>query len=232
MEIIISFAIFFIFIILLFLVIRPSKFQSEKVSLVKHLESELSPYLSTSLIVTSIVNKTGTSGTCFSIPNLPETKGLKVVVKDKDKKSVNAFVSSDSKLFVSQPAGFFNIYYNERLDEANFTISPPGCQNLTLADYQLGLINNLTFVSLNKTSQLAHDLGEPAVYNSIKTKFGVPANSDFGFFLRDAANEKIVYTENKEKLGSSVEVYAEEFPISYIDDKANLNQGWINIQVW
>ena len=84
----------------------------------------------------------------------------------------------------------------------------------------------------NKTWDFKNDLETPARYNDLKRKFGVPDNSDFGFFLRTAENEKIVYTENKQKLGSNVEVYADEFQISYIDDKANVKQGWINIQVW
>ena len=233
LEVIISFGIFIIFIVLLFLVIRPSKFQNEKTSLVKDLESKIPNYLSTDLIITSFFNKSGfdNTKTCFSIPNLPETVRLKVIVKDKDKNSIPAFVLGD-KLFIGKEDSFFNIYYNEKIDEKGFTIPDQGCDSLSIGDYELGLIKNSSFISLNKTQKLRYDLEDPAIYNTLKRQLGVPDSSDFGFFLRTAGNEKIVYTDNRQKLGSNVEVYAEEFPISYIDGNANIKQGWINIQVW
>ena len=103
---------------------------------------------------------------------------------------------------------------------------------MALGEYKVGLIKNLKFISLSKTLKTKEDMENLANYNSLKAQLGIPNNNDFTFFLRNTNNEKIVNAENLKDIGSNVEIYTEEFPISYIDEKANIKQGWINIQVW
>lgn len=241
-EIIISFGIFIIFIILLFLVIKPIKFDEEKNFLLKHLEVELVNELESDLISTSFVNKTPLDKdtvdekTCVKLLDIQEVQGLKVIVKNKNKiqipaKHESGFLYVKSQKNDGSHEDFFNFYYSEFLTEDKNVLTD--CEDFTNPDkYTLGLIKNLSFISYNKIQKLANEMENPAIYHAVKERLGVPDSNDFSFFLKNNSGEKLIITNNEKIPGSSVEVYTSEFPINYIDDNANINQGWINIQVW
>ncbi|MEK6884333.1 MAG: hypothetical protein AABY22_32175, partial [Nanoarchaeota archaeon] len=214
--------------------IRPSKYNDERISLVNDLKISFSEYIQTNLTTTTIIPNPGSvdpGKTCFSIDNLPETIGLKTVVKSEDRQNIPAIISGN-KLIIGAVGDLFYINYNQHLEEESFTIPAQGCDDLALGEYKVGLIKNLKFISLSKTLKTKEDMENLANYNSLKAQLGIPNNNDFTFFLRNTNNEKIVNAENLKDIGSNVEIYTEEFPISYIDEKANIKQGWINIQVW
>ena len=65
-------------------------------------------------------------------------------------------------------------------------------------------------------------------YNKVKKDLKIPQGSEFSFSFTNNSGE-IIGVEGK---NISTNVFAEEIPIRYIDMEANINYGFINIQVW
>ena len=65
-------------------------------------------------------------------------------------------------------------------------------------------------------------------YSELKSELKIPLGSEFGFSLI-YNNGTRIGTEEKEL---SISIYAREIPVQYVDREANINSGFLNIQVW
>ena len=66
-------------------------------------------------------------------------------------------------------------------------------------------------------------------YDLLKSDLGIPSDSDFTFSF-DFLNGTVI--EPKSVLVPNTNVYAETFPVEYLDADANLKIGLLTVKIW
>lgn len=235
--VVLSFVVFITFLIFLYSVMEPSiKIQKDKQSLLDYLERELIEKFSANMTIFTLTIKEECSQNCIEIENLMNVEGIttKMLVKNESESLCEAYISGEgsSNLLIKRGDSenkFFKIYCSEESETLESSTIHP-CGNLGEEDYAFGLTRMGGYIFETKITELIEVYGEiyGEGYENLKEELKIPAGSEFGFSFTysDGAVEG---TEEKEVLTS---VYVEEIPIQYIDEKANINSGFLNIKVW
>jgi len=232
--VILSLVIFITFLVFLYTTVEPIiKTQKDKEALLNYLETELSTRMSSNLTTVSIgINKTAPQ-TCVQLDNfVQETEiSLRLIVKDDETGEIlKANVSQNEiDLFIIKgtESDFFKVYDSPEFEELEKVVGISGCKFLENGkDYTIGLIRTSKYLFESKILNLMdeYNIG----YEGLKEELKIPPGSEFGFSLT-YDNGTIIRTEEK---NISISIYAKEIPIRYIDDKANINFGFMNIRVW
>lgn len=221
--IVLSFVIFITFLIFIYTILQPEiRIQKDKEAFLDYLKIELMEEISTDL--TSISVNSGAAGSCLEFKNLAKDTEINshLIVKDELGNIVQSEISDDNLCIEGN--GFFKIYHSEKFEESTDSVS--GCNLVKVEDYTIGLVRTEEYVFDTKVIDLIEDYENNP--NNLRSKLKVPIGSEFGFGLTYSDETKIG-TEEKE---ISTNIYAEEIPVQYIDSEANINLGFINIQVW
>ena len=232
--VILSLVIFVTFLVFLYTVVEPLvTVQKDKESLLSYLETELIERISSNLTTSSVgINKTSPQ-TCVQLGDfVNETEAsLRLIVKnDETGEILRANVSQDEDdLFITKgtESVFFKVYDSPEFEELEKVTEISGCKFLKNEEgYSIGLIRTNEYLFESKIINLIneHDGG----YEDLKTELKIPPGSEFGFSIA-YDNVTIIGTEEK---NLSINVYAEEIPIRYVDDEGNINFGFMNIKVW
>jgi len=232
--VILSLVIFITFLVFLYTVVEPLvTVQKDKESLLSYLETELTERVSSNLTTSSVgINKT-TPQTCVQLGDfVNETEiSLRLIVKDDETGEIlKANISQDENdLFITKgvESVFFKVYDSPEFEELEKVTEISGCKFLEdEKDYSIGLIRTNEYLFESKIINLINEYG--AGYADLKEKLKIPLGSEFGFSIT-YDNGTIIGTGEK---NLSINVYAEEIPIRYVDDEANINFGFMNIKVW
>ncbi len=235
--VIISFVIFITFIVFLYVVISPavktgeSKDTSADYIVNKITENVSANFTSAAIKIVSIRNP-GTN--CIQLKNflaflnIPppyslivknETGGIESAYYGSGTDFANLVINRKNKINL-----FFQIYVSPELHKslAVNTISP--CNSVT--DYNISLVKTQMYAFENSTYDLINYYKTD--YEKLKDEFNIAPGTEFGFgFIRSDGTRIEVGN-----VTVSVDIFAEEIPVQYIDDRANLLSGFINIKVW
>lgn len=225
-EMVISFVIFMLFLIFLFVILRPQFQQSDKGYLLDSVKENIKEETQGIIILSSLRIDTNNPG-CITLNALYD---LPVIVKDSQGTQVPAGVSGDV-LKIQSSDTFFTISYSEGLEEQ--TTSSGSCQSLSENEYTIGATKSFSFVSLYNVTQLKNEYTNN--YNAVREKVGIPEDNDFGFKIQTSNRVDIEGMEAKREgnVGGQVEVYADSFAIEYIDLEDGQNKpGWIVVTIW
>jgi hypothetical protein len=231
----ISFAIFIVFLIFLYSIMEPAiKTQSDKKALLEYLKNDLVTNLSYD-ITTSYINITGaTTNNCANLLGITEGIGIKpglssyVVVKDgSDNVLVTSPSSSDLKVQrVFRSDRILKVFHSYGLNESSSVALSP-CDDLVQSvGYDFAFIRTRTYVFKERLIDLVNMYESD--YNGVKLGFNVPVGSDFGFSFTESDGNVISTPEEN----VSKSVYVDEFPVEYVDDEANVLPGFISVRVW
>ena len=110
-------------------------------------------------------------------------------------------------------------------------------------DYSIGSINSGRYIFLHDLFKLKNYYENN--YEQLKEDFKIPPGNEFGFpetwretegeeNMRDGFefvqnNKSIISADKKTKAEN---VFADEFPVQYIDENADILSGFINMKVW
>lgn len=233
---ILSFVIFITFIVFLYVVVSPVvNLGTDKGKVVDYIENEIMKNTSSNFTSTSIEINVGTTKDCVTIQGLlfprltEEIPTARIKVKNETGNLQEVYVSGGvSDLDINrenQNNLFFKMYYSP---EFNFIPGTSGltCQIITDTEYSIGLVKTSEYIFANKVIELINYYNYN--YESLKTEFNIPSNNEFGFeFVENDGTKTTADQETR-----SGEIYAEEIPIQYIDENANIQTGFINIKVW
>jgi len=236
--IILSFVIFVTFLVFLYVVVQPalSGLENKRVFLdylkMKLIENASENFTIASVNIVSIKNPTASF--CIKFEDLTEKiveiKDSRLVVKDENKAVIPFYVSTSKKeLEVTRNSVnhlFFRIF-----DSPTFKIgtgaTTPSCRQVKKDEYIIGLVT--TDMYIFNTSILEIKTAYETDYEKLKRYFKIPVGRDFGFSFTDSTGTKVFDVGEGVQLTS---IFAEEIPIQYVDEKANILPGFINIKVW
>lgn len=230
--VVLSFIIFVIFLVFLYSTLEPLiKVDEDKKFMIEYLESALIEKLNTNLTTLTITNQTSITKNCIILEDLIGSEAIpdsKIIVKDYYRNIISSNIYGSTDLIVerSDSGKVFLKIYNSDEFVGLIEKSPVNCQLLSSTEYKIELLTSNEYISKTKAEKLINDY--PGEYGNLKEEFGIPEGSDFGFgFIYN--NESVIETESK---NVSRSVYAENIPIRYLDNNANILSGFIKIKIW
>ena len=234
--IILSFVIFITFLVFLYSVIEPiTKIEKEKQSILDYLEVELLERFSADLTTTTILVNGDITENCITIKEISNetiSNGNLIVKDDSENILIHKFQTAD--LQIDSTGNFFKIYHSEEFKPAESAISD-ACQKIYKeginpadpANYSIGLTRTKEYLFESRINETINK--HKNSYEELKKELNVLAGTEFGFSFFDRNRNVIFETEQK---NITANAYVKEVLVQYIDEKANIIPGFINIKVW
>jgi len=234
---IISFVIFITFIVFLYSVIRPSITTGEdKKTTLAYVENKIEENTSALFaeITLKIHDVQNPSEYCVRLEKffVYALVLAKVIVKNETGNMQNAYYDPvtdfDSLRIDRENQGnlFFKVYYSPEFNNLSITTINPCTTVHYITDYNITSVNSGNYVFEKNVYELIGYYQND--YEKLRTEFNVPPGTEFGFGFTQS-NGTIITVGNAPK---SIGVYAEQTPIQYIDENANVQSGFINVKVW
>ncbi len=231
---IISFVIFVTFIVFLYVVVKPVINTGEDkketldyltVTIIKNISANLT---STSVEVNSSVNP---PQNCISLESFfvllsMEIPGYNLIIKNETGSMQNAYTDQAAHLVIdreNKSNRFFRIYYSPEFDVLG---SKTDCKLVEDDAYSLSLIKTEKYVFEDRLFGFLNNYKSD--YEKLKTDMNFPPGNEFGIGFTQSNGTKMEVGETVSATG----IYAEEIPVQYVDNDANILSGFINIKVW
>ncbi len=244
LDFVLSFAIFILFVVFMYSIIQPAiETPSGKESLLKLLRFDLLDRAQAEDFTVMTIDYTGgtPAHNCikFSLVStklngiITEEKKGNLIIRNENNNMLNYRIEgggSELKIFGidSTQDALLKIYYSEILESSES--GSGGCRNVNDEDFIIGAIKEESQKILSsKISDLLNDYNTDCGAN-LKNQIGFPSDSDFtfSFLLADG----ITRIEPTCAEIPNTNVYAEEFPVQYLNDDLNLQVGKMTVKVW
>ncbi len=235
---ILSFVIFITFIVFLYVVVQPAvKTGENKKTTLDYIESKIVENVSANFtsISIKIANKQSLKNqNCIKLQQFFVYSGISayIVVKNETENVQNAYYDpatdfDDVRINRNNEDNlFFKIYYSLEFDKVPTTAINPCTLVYYNKEYNISSMTTGKYVFNTSMSELINYY--KMNYEDLKEQLNVPAGSEFGFGFVQSDGTKV---EVGNATGS-INVFAEEVPVQYIDAKANILSGFINVKVW
>ena len=228
--VILSFLIFVTFLAFLYSITEPvTRVSRDKLDLLEYLKVELVNKFSEDISTITITLK-DTSGSCKRFENFNGLADLGAVIKDNEGGVIPSYIEPNGVAIVSSiPTDIMKFYYSNQFDRGEDVFGE--CLELVEeVDYNISIFRTTDEVFARKIISISESIRDtPGYYGDLKEELGVAFDDEFGFTFFNGDKEILEGTEEK---NVSVDVYAEEIPIQYLDNKANINPGFLTIRVW
>jgi hypothetical protein len=235
---ILSFVIFITFIVFLYVVVRPAVTTGEnKQSMLEYIGNKIIENTSTKLtsISIKIADKSSMKNqNCIKLEDFflySAVSGF-LIVKNETGNIQNAYYDSNTDfndLRINRENKnnlFFKIYYSKKFAKLPTT----AISNCKLVEY----VNEYNITSISATRYIFDGSMYKLIdyykndYEKLKSELNIPPGNEFGFGFTQSDGTKIEVGNAPE----SVNIYTGEISVQYIDDKANILSGFINVKVW
>jgi hypothetical protein len=251
---ILSFVIFITFTVFVYTLISPNINTAESkktllneigLSLIDNMSSDFST-ISVNIMSNPETNCVRLSEFLFSsgimLSEFAETENIEdisinLIIKNETYQIQNSYSDLDANFSISinraNPSNtFLRIYHSPELDslpenEITPCSSVPFESNASLnRGYQIGSVFSGSYIFEKNMISLVDYYR--ADYDKLKTELKISPGNEFGFEFTLSNGTKIsaigdLPTQN---------IYAEDIPVQYIDDDANILSGFINVKVW
>jgi len=229
-EIVMSFALFMLFVIFLLYQFNPAKQQNLGNFLLDILQDSIEEQASVVLFeVPFFINSSAVTADCFIVKN-PFNAKYNITALSAAKNPLGCDASSaDIKIKKSGSDKQYFLYYSP--DEA---LTPPnsvsGCQNIGEpgGNYSFSAQRSYKLLSLNKLKELENNYNTD--YNGLKEMLHFPSGKDFALEIKDLQGSSILKLERKKPAG--IEIYARELPVELLNIDGTITKGIMNMQVW
>jgi len=222
--VVLSFVVFVTFLIFLYSILEPAiQTRGDKQNLLDYLKTEIiEESLGELITATIVINESYfPPELCFEIEQISD-KAFYIVKNQTGGITTSSSEGNKLKInWTNKENRFFKIYYSD--EELNsYGLSEENCADAD-GNYSISYVRNNNYIFEDKIEELIN-------YNKddLRGLLDFPKEDDFwiGFEYEDGT---IIKLEEPEV---STNIYAEEFPIQYIDRDANIKSGFINIKVW
>lgn len=225
-EIVLSFAIFILFLIFLYpLLIEPAiSTEDDKSFFLDDTKNSIIENISSNVTVLTF-NSGSASGNCINLNNFFSVNGInsKIVVEDYYGNNQNVRINGSSLqiLRTNTSETFFKIYNSEDFASISNSVQNP-CSTVS---YTQGLTKEDDFSFEKKIIFLVESYNKD--YESLKSVLGLSGDNEFDFTF-SYQNGTIVGI--KKDITSNI--FADETQIEYFNTNGNLNFGKLNIRVY
>jgi hypothetical protein len=120
---------------------------------------------------------------------------------------------------------FFKLYESPRFASltSNTTIR---CDTLNSTYYEIGSVYSGKYVFESAVKELIKEYNQH--YEDVKTELKISSANDFSFSLTLSNGSRIEGVKNI----NAKNIYAQETPIQYVDENANIQSGYIIVKIW
>lgn len=219
--IILSFAIFILFVTFILIVLNPSFNTGERKDfLMDYLKTEIVSNVTSDLERVSVRFNEGSSS-CLLITDFSNKVVSRNGIVKKGSEIINGKFSEDDFFLDSTSEGVYELYLSDKFVTEDVNVKP-NCNS----ESEIINIRNEKIVFISEIKSLIGSYESD--YNSVKNDFRIPSNSEFeiSFVLNDGS---IIHQFEKQ---TDQTVLAEEVLLRYIDEEANINTGFLKIRLW
>lgn len=234
---IISFVVFITFIVFLYSVVRPAiNIGQDKETIADYIfltlmENISSNFTSTSVEIDELANPAEDCVVLQELFVIPEISPPRLKIKNEGGVIHQGFSNYDLGLadliFTRSDSSnrFFRLYSSPKFPRLVNTASG-GCGRVMFENYHISVIKTDIFPFKDNIDYLVEFYNND--YEGMKEELKLPTGTEFSFEFIESDGTKVQAGESP----SSINVYATETPIQYVDDDANILSGFINIKVW
>jgi hypothetical protein len=233
--VILSFVIFVTFIVFLYTVIRPAVTTGEnKRTILTYIENKIEENSSAEFTSISIMISENSNRYCIKLEDffLYSMVSAHLIAKNEIGNVEDAYynpVTDLDDLRIDRDNKnnlFFKIYYSPEFD--NLSAADAGeCELVRYGPaYEITSVDSDAYIFEKNIYELIDYYNSN--YEKLKSEFNIPSGSEFEFTFTQSNGTKL----GNESASKSINVYAEETPVQYIDSKANILSGFINVRVW
>lgn len=130
----------------------------------------------------------------------------------------------DIKIDRGEPSNiFFRIYTSPKLDPIGRGTPPSDCDNFP---YEIGSVYSGKYAFESSVRELIEQYNEN--YSAVKENLDISPSNDFSFSLKLSDGTIIEATQEI----NTKNIYAQETPIQYIDEDANIKSGYLTTKLW
>jgi len=217
-EMIVSFGLFVIFLLLLLSFFNPLKKSGDN-ALINVLENSVKAKSEINVITSTLIVKADAtiSENCFGVEKVAE--GIVVVRKEE---RVNA-TNSNNLYILSSNSGVYNLLFSDFFSEN----PSPVCQLLAAEDYNFGVTRENKFIFIRNLNELEAEYYSD--YNKLKKDLSLPAQNDFEFSV-SLANQNIIAKGARNEPNINIE--SKNINIKIIDENASIQQAILNLRIW
>ncbi len=231
-EMMISFSIFILFIMTIFIIIAPSlKGKSDKTAVINSLSQKLIENSSSNITATLVKVEAGYTPplgeSCITISGGGWASGESVVAREITGERTASSFSYPHISIAWTGNRFFKIFSSNESFEA-VTLDSSTCSSpLEGSNFNVKSIKTERYVfeSGIKNLKTSYD----SSYEDLKAYLNFPPEQDFGFVF---INSNGVISVNADKNTTSKEVYSVEKPIIYVDNESVISSGILRLKVW
>jgi hypothetical protein len=237
-----SFALFVTFVVFLYAITKPVLNNgTDKKSILQDIQYRIVQNISTNLTTATIsIVKQDTDKNCVNLSEFllasPEFSTPTMIVKNEQSVIRSSFPSNIVSLRVIRQdidERLLKVYHSSEFSLLSSTIVPPNTEctmkykNDPLHPYSIDSITTGRYVFESKFYKFktSYDLD----YEKLREQLNIPPGTEFDFTFKQSNGSNV--TPIKESIKPR-NVYAEENPIQYIDSNANMQLGFINLEVW
>lgn len=245
---ILSFVLFITFTLFIYVTVSPNINTAEsKRILMNEIGLKIMEYASSDFSMISIlINESkNPSSNCIQLNESLFSSGIglaefaeeekisaRVIIKNDKYQVQPVYYNQESNLSITinrtnNEGIFFKIYHSPEFEPSIIREIAP-CSYLEFKeDYSIGSINTGNYIFEKKIYDLIRKYNSE--YINLKNSLKISPGDEFGFEFR--LNNGTKWTAMKE-IPSSINIYAEELPVQYIDSEANILSGFIEVKVW
>jgi hypothetical protein len=243
---IISFVVFITFVIFIFIVLKPSiDTGGARQTNLDDAESKITQNISSNFTIVSFgIAPTGPSNPnlqCLNFQGIITVLGIlppyRIIIKNESSDTQEAYMMNINEptapSFIpdikinrgSMSNTFFRMYESTKFDSIDVNTGLE-CYNLQPTQYQIGSVYSGKYAFENAVRTLIANYNEN--YSAVKENLGISPGNDFAFSLR-LSNGTVIEATQKT---NAKNIYAQETPIQYIDNEANIKSGYIITKIW
>lgn len=224
--VVISFALFITFLAFLYTILEPSlRTESEKKFLSDYIKAELIKQFSENLTTMSVKIDEGANfegEDCIILLSIKNEINIeemnKLVVKNEEGSNLKILESNEDLRLENNDKRNIKLYNSTWINPSPGIDPGKQCANVAQDQYSLGLTRKQEYVSKKKIESL--------VVNPI-TIDDLPSGVNFGFNFSYTGGSITTTDGNITK-----SVFADEVPVQYFDEDANIKQGVLTVRIW
>lgn len=228
---ILSFVVFVTFVIFVYTILEPAtRVEKDKQALLSYLKNEILKETSENLTSISVVLARGEkpNEVCLEFENfLTEAEiDTRIVVQNETDYVQGAYLNAENLKIIRTDTSdfFFKVYNSPEFEPLSGTEIL--CKSVIENKYDIGLVKITTYLFESKIISLINEYISD--YEALRERINIPGGSEFDFSL--VYSNKTIITSNGKDV--STNIYADELPIQYVDEDANIHAGYLNIRVW
>jgi hypothetical protein len=229
--IVISFNIFILFLLSIFLLINPVlKERGEKQSVLDSLPQKILENVSSNITLTMIrISDTYSPGssTCIEISGGGWNPGDSIAVRNTSQRVSSVFGSSLISIPWNPGNKLLKIYSSSEVFEPQ-SFSPSGCATLLEGtNFFIRYIKTEKYIFEPNIIKLKESYDNS--YEDLKNELGIPPEEDFGFSFINSNGVSVIEAG---EVPSSLSIYSKKNYVTYVNNKSDILPGIIIVKAW